>query len=317
MRKFLQGLTLQSPGLWISGVALMLVMGSVAQVYAQTRGIGVTPAIDELILEEGQASARLDVNIANATDKEVRLRVSTLDFGALDASGGIAFLGATGQEVAPRGLSRWMALDRDTLRIGAGQTETISLTVENNDSLSPGGHYGAIVVSALNDGLPGGDAVAVQPAVSTLVLLKKRGGETYSLEMMDVKTNKSLLSLPKTAMLEFKNTGNVHVVPRGTVQLVSPTGSVIRRGVINEQSGFVLPESTRNYEVDFSGSSPWLPGRYKLVTEWRFDGQESFNQTVEYIWYIGKATLLLIGILCSLIVLIMYVKYRRRPVSRY
>lgn len=280
-------------------------------------GIGITPALEEVVLEEGQEKAEIEIGVTNSSNAEVQLRISTLDFGALNDSGGIAFLGKTGQETNRFGLSRWMSVDKEQIRLAPGQSEIVRMTVANSKDLSPGGHYGAVIVSAVNTDRPDGDAVAVQPAASTLVLLRKKGGESYGMELVYAKTNKSLINLAASSQLSFKNTGNVHAVVRGTVELMSPTGSVIKRGTINEQSSYVLPESQRNYEVKLNGSSPWLPGRYKLVTKWRYEGQQTFNEVVEHHWYIGKVTIVFVGLLCVVIVLIMYVRYRRRPPTRY
>lgn len=285
---------------------------------AQAKGIGITPAIDELILEEGQSEAILEVGIVNATDTEAVLRISTLDFGALNESGGIAFLGRTGQETTPYGLSKWMRPEKETIRLSAGQSETVRVVVTNADDLSPGGHYGAVIVSAVTEDRPDGDAVAVQPAASTLVLLKKRGGESYRLERESQKTNSSLIRLPKSTEILFKNTGNIHIVPRGTVELVSPFGSVVARGTVNEQSSYVLPDSNRRMIVDLVGQSgSWLPGKYTLRTTWRYDGTEETQIVEQSIWYVGKVLLWLVALMSTVIVLVMYVKYRKRPPTRY
>lgn len=295
-------------------LALVVVAGLVllgSNVIAQGQGIGITPAIEELVLEEGQESVELKIAVMNSTDADVLLGVSTLDFGALDDSGGIAFLGRTEQEVLPRGLSQWMRLDKESVRLEPGQTDEVTLTIQNSTDLSPGGHYGAVVVASESDNPSDSDSVAMQPAASTLVLLKKRGGENFSLELESQKTNNSFVRLPKSTEIRFKNTGNVHVVPRGTVELVSPFGSTIRKGVINEASAYVLPDSSRNYQIEMSrGGEPWLPGRYKLVTQWRFDGQEIFNQTVEYRWYIGWLPIVLFIALCLFIVRKLYKNYK-------
>lgn len=267
-------------------------------------------------MDADQASVQFEVSLSNSTEAPIDLELSVLDFGALDESGGIAFLGLTGQEAAARGLKQWMTPAVDRISLSPGETAEVPVTVRNDASLSPGGHYGAVIVSAAS-GQPGADSVAVVPAASTLVLLKKTGGEQYSLDINDIKTNSSLINLPRQATLQFKNTGNIHVVPRGTVELVSPFGSVVVRGIINESSAFVLPDSNRDIHVSLTGyRQPWLPGRYKLVTTWRHDGTDQTITQVLHYWYAGKLVLYSVVVLSTLIVLIMYIRYRRRPPTR-
>lgn len=283
---------------------------------AASKGIGISPAIQEVRLEEGQASVSFTVQLINSSDQAMDLQLSTLDFGALDEAGGIAFLGKSGQESGDYGLKQWMKLNKESLALEPGASSEVEVTITNDESLRPGGHYGAVIVSAKNAN-DNDDSVAVLPAASSLVLLKKMGGEQLDLQLAATKANNSLVSLPKNTMLKFTNTGNTHVVPRGTVELIDPLGKVLSSSVINETSAYVLPGSSRqiNAEIKLS-SQPWLPGRYKLAVNWRYDGQETFNQTIEYKWYIGKLTFILVIITSLLIILIMYIRYRRRPVSR-
>jgi hypothetical protein len=109
----------------------------------------------------------------------------------------------------------------------------------------------------------------------------------------------------------------VHLVPRGTVELFGPNGNLISRGVINQNSGFILPESFRQFDVNFANQNqPWLPGKYKLVTSWRFDGREEMTtETITY-WYVGKLFLWLMLVLCLVIVCILFIKWRNKPFFR-
>ncbi len=303
---------------WGVGLALfVLTLALPVQVNAQTKGIGLSPALQEVTLAPDQASTSFAMRLFNTTDKTTDLHLSTMDFGALDESGGIAFLGRTEQETTVYGLKQWMVLEKDRLTLEPGQSQEVRVTIDNKESLGPGGHYGAVIVTAAEEVQANQDNVAVLPAASTLVLLKKTGGETLQLELDSIKANSSWFALPKSAVLRFKNSGNTHVVPRGTVELYSPTGSLMSRTTINPESSFVLPESFRQFTSAIKlDKQPWLPGRYKTVVNWRWDSQEIFNQTVEYHWYMGKLLLGLIITSSLVIVLILYIHYRRRPVSR-
>lgn len=280
-------------------------------------GIGVSPGFQEVVLGESDESISFTVTVANSTANPARYRVSTLDFGALDDTGGVAFLGSTGQETNTYGLSNWMQLDKTEVSLAPGQTTDITIRIENQDSLSPGGHYGAVVLTSLQVEQGSSDSIAAVPAASSLVLLKKTGGEVLDLQIDSINTNKSLIRLPSSQQIKFYNAGNTHLVPRGTVELTGPFGGVISRGVLNESSAYILPETHRIYNVPLSGySQPWLPGRYTLTTNWRYDGEETFQTTVSHQWYIGRLGLLVIIMLSLIIVLLLFAKYRRRPLTR-
>lgn len=300
----------------ILAAALAVLLTAPAKANAQdVKGIGLTPALQELTLQEGQASTDFSISLSNSTDAAIDLRLLVYDFGALDESGGIAFLGRAGRETTKYGLRLWASLEKDRVYLEPGESESVKITVNNRENLSPGGHYGAIIVSAAGEG--GEESIAVMPAASTLVLLKKIGGEVMRLELDSVNTNKSWFRMPRETTLRFNNTGNTHLVPRGTVELFGPTGSKLARGVVNPQSGFVLPESYRQIKVSLSGGGqPWLPGRYRLVTTWRYDGTEETTVHEEQYWYIGTLALWAMVVSSLVIVLIMFVRYRRRPLTR-
>ncbi len=284
---------------------------------AAAQGIGVTPGLQEVELRDGEREVSFEVTVANTTSTVAEFRVSTVDFGALDESGGVAFLGRSGQEAYAYSLSQWMRLEKTELRIESGQTEMVTVTVENSNRLSPGGHYGAVLVTAKETDQLQNDAVAMLPGASTLVLLKKIGGEQPALELDSIKTNSSLLRMPSNASLRFHNEGNIHLVPRGIVELSGPFGSEVARGIINETSAYILPETYRIYDTSLNFSrQPWLPGRYTLSVQWRYDGVETFETHIYHHWYIGRAGIIMVVILSLLIVLYLFVAYKRRPVTR-
>lgn len=298
-------------------IGLLIGVLAPMRAHAAAQGIGLSPAVQEVTIAEGEPETNFGVWLSNTSDQPVVLRLSTLDFGALDESGGVAFIGRTGQETTAYGLRQWMRLDREQVSLAPGQSEEVKITVTNDSSLRPGGHYGAVIVST-GEADRAGDNVSVVPAASMLVLLNKTGGEKLQLNLDDIKANSSPINVPKTAQLRFYNAGNTHLVPRGTIELKNPFGSVVSRGIINEQSGFVLPESTRIFDVTLASyGQSWFPGRYKLVTTWRYDGTDNTNTTIEYHWFVGSVVLYGLITTCSLLVLFSYIRYRRRPPTRY
>lgn len=297
-------------------VLVLMVIALPARANAAVQGIGITPALQEVVLEQGEDSVTFKVGLANTTEDTVKLNLSMMDFGALDESGGIAFIGRGDQEASDYGLRRWVTLEPSVIELQPGASTDATVTITNDGSLRPGGHYGAVIVSSADEASDP-ERVAVVPAASSLVLFKKIGGENYQLRLESINANKSLLNLPKKTELKFRNVGNVHVVPRGTVVLSGPGGMEISRGVINETSSFVLPGSNRIMDVQMKErSKPWLPGRYTLTATWRFDGTGRTETFVRHYWYLGRLGIIVLIALCSVIVLIMYVRYRMRPPTR-
>ncbi len=282
----------------------VLLGNSPGSVSAAVNGVVISPAIKELNLSVDQAEASFEVTIRNTTDSTADLRLTTVDFGSLDESGGVAFLGRTEQETTVYGLREWMVLEKQNAVLEPGQSENIKVTVENKDSLSSGGHYGAVLVSLARPD-DASDNLTALPAASSLVLLRKSGGELLSLDLKSAETKGGLTSLPDSVNLRFQNSGNTHVVPRGVVEIMGPDGTSVARGTINQASAFVLPESFRQMEVDLTYSKKLLwPGRYKAVTLWRYDGRNDFQENVVEFIYLGTVASLIIFITCIVLICI-------------
>ena len=244
------------------------------------KGISVSPMFQEISLQEHQESQTFSMEASNTTGSLVTLRLSVLDFGSLDESGGVAFLGAEQNFEKQYSIASWIRLDRDALVLGPGESQTVNVTFENRESLSPGGHYGAVVFKVENSGADtvdenGKPNIAITQSFSSLVFAKKTGGEVYDLDMRSVDVQKSFFHLPESLTFRFQNKGNVHVVPRGTVVVTDPKGGVMQKGVINQESSIIMPETFRSYAVRPSSFFlAYVPGYYTIATEYRYDGKE-------------------------------------------
>ena len=78
-------------------VGLIVGMFSPVFLYAQTEeggGLSVTPAFQEVVLNEEKTEIRFPVTLTNRSSRDYLLTLSVLDFGSLDETGGVAFLGA-------------------------------------------------------------------------------------------------------------------------------------------------------------------------------------------------------------------------------
>lgn len=260
-------------------------------------GVTIGPAMKEVTIAPQDDEVTFELTLRNNNETTVTAHLRALDFKALDESGGVAFTGLRADEnSAQYGLSSWLTFNKDTVVIAPGQTEKVTAIVTNRDSLGPGGHYGAIVVTPdKSEDAVDANRVEILPALSTLVLAKKLGGERYDLKLNSTSFDKSGLSFPGKVTLRFQNDGNVHVVPRGTVIIRDPLGKEVSKTNINADSGVILPQSFRKYPNNLSSlARAWLPGRYQVEINWRYDGKEETTSTSASFWYIGWGAYLLV-----------------------
>lgn len=276
-------------------------------------GFSVSPMFQEISLEQKDREKEFFITLANQTDVSVSLSLSVLDFGSLDESGGVAFLGVQNDFEKKYALASWMRPEKDRVTIGPKENQKIKITIENSVSLGPGGHYGAVTFRAGEgvDAADTGTRIAVQQMFSVLVFAKKIGGERYNLTLKEKESDGNFITLPETVKLRFLNDGNVHTVPRGTVTITDPLGRMVSKGIINEESGIILPETARMYPVRIrSLALSFIPGYYMLDIAYRYDGREEFSLYSERFAFLPGIAM--IGISLLLIAATGWYAWRRR-----
>lgn len=271
----------------------------------------VSPLFSDISLDTTETLKSFFLTVSNTTSDPVVLRISLVDFGSLNESGGIAFLGKESNGTNRYALASWITPEKDVVTLLPGAEEQIKLTVENKESLSPGGHYAAALFSVEPEEGRSEDAepnVSLNPTFSALIFAKKEGGIIRELAFKETRIDtRSLWSaLPEKALVRFQNSGNVDLTPRGRIILTDPLGRSVAKGILNEDSARILPESFRNCSVMLRPIAPRLvPGFYTLSTEYRFDGQDNaqsapkqrvFAWGVAFWWLVGVGLLLFIGV---------------------
>lgn len=253
--------------------ALSIALSSVS--VAQAAGFTVTPMIQEVTLDEGETAESYIVTVTNETTALATFELSVIDFGSLDASGGVAFLGATGVLAEKYALASWMQPETNELTLQPGETRSVKVRIENRENLSPGGHYGALVFKHTASAQTLVPNVALNQMFSSLVFVKKTGGASYDLALTALGHRDHWFVFDRTVVPRFQNPGNVHVVPRGEVRVTDPLGRLVYRGVLNEGSAVILPETFREYPFKlFSVERTFVPGWYSFDFSYRYDGQE-------------------------------------------
>jgi hypothetical protein len=198
--------------------------------------------------------------------------------GSLDETGGLIFSGLPQDYQQKYGLTKWVSLAQSKLTIPARKVGKVDFTIKNEASLSPGGHYGAIIVRQVGEQLSSNERIALSPQAASLIFLRKVGGEKYGLSLPRIESNHSIWRLPTKVKLPFKNDGNVHVVPRGVVRIKDSVGREIAKGIINPESALILPERGRSFSVSLDPQAQIIwPGRYTIEVEYRYDGRDKLS----------------------------------------
>ena len=261
-------------------IILLVAAGRVSAAPAAP-GITISPPSQQVAITPGEESHEVNFKVTNNRPSAQSLQISTADFNTLEDTGGLVFVGANPTQLQKKyGLAQWLNIPQSSLSVPPHQTVIVKAQVLNLPSLSPGGHYGAILLHApgQNSIVKGKNIVGLNPIGSILLFVNKVGGDIHKLRLDRVSRTGNTFKLPDSVTLRFYNSGNTHLTPRGVVTITDSSGKVVERGVINEDSSVILPEVYRLYTVHLAKkSNSHKTGRYHLNIAFRFDGFDQFR----------------------------------------
>ena len=274
--------------------------------------VTIAPFLQQVQIAPTDGVKNFNVAVTNDSGTTLSFHFSTVDFGSLDETGGLAFAGSNESSLTKKyGLAAWLRLNVSDLSVVPGQTAQVTATIINDVSLQPGGHYAAIIASVKNQGAATRGQVAIKQELSSLVLATKTGGEKYDLHLDSLRYGSNWWHLPSEVTLRFYNPGNVHVVPRGLVKVVAPNGQVVSQGVINDASSFALPQTYRQIPVELQsvGHGGWRPGLYHIQVNYRYDGIDRYVTRTFAARFLNLSSVLLITVVLGVVLWLVF-KFR-------
>ncbi|MBC7546803.1 hypothetical protein H7171_03600 [Candidatus Saccharibacteria bacterium] len=284
---------------------------------APLQGITLSPFLQPVEINPGDTSKTFTLTITNNMLSAQQLHLSPQDFGSLNDSGGILFAG-NAEYSQKYGLTSWLTLATNSVLLEPGESKAVDVTIDNRSSLQPGGHYGAVIASIDSESIKGSNNVQISQQLTSLILVTKHGGEHFDLSLKDIAPNGNWLHLPNTVRLRFQNPGNVHVIPRGVVSLKNSAGQVVARGVINDDSNYVLPETYRQIYVKLTPvkTGIQLPGPYTVSVDYRYDGLAVTRNKTIGLRFAGLKIYLVFILIVGLLIVVGFRRYKRRnPVN--
>jgi hypothetical protein len=268
-------------------------------------GLTVSPAIEQINLAKDQANASFAAQVTNNTGSSLLVSISTNDFTALNQTGGIALLAGPSDQ-NPHGLASWMTPSLTQLALAPYSSQTVPVAITGTDSLAPGGHYGVIIYKVLSNGVAKSkNQVNINQEVSSLVFLTTYSGGTQTVRLDNTPIGSFALSLPQSVNVVLTNVGNTQTAPRGLVLISGPSGTEVARGIINIDSGLILPETSRLYTISLSNEHKFIyPGTYHLNIIYQADnGSKAIIYTKSFV-IINKPLVLIAGAFIVLVLLL-------------
>ena len=225
----------------------------------------VEPGKTEIYLNPGESMVK-NISVTNRVNKTVNFKLTTEDFeGTDDPNQPVVLMGDTN---SPSSLKDFIVPEITQFSLDFGEKITIPVTVSVPSNAEPRGYYGALIVSNDPDKLSPEQAkdtagqTRIISRIGSLFLLRINGegieqGDLESFKLIGP-TQTYYSNRPTGFEIAYKNTGNVHLVPYGTVTIKNIFGQVLE--TLPVDAYFVLPSSIRYRDVNWG--SGFSLGRY-------------------------------------------------------
>ena len=242
---------------------------------ATANGLTFAPGFLVMNVPSGQAIEDAAISVKNETDADVKLSAQPVDVDINSPD-------LTPLKTQNAELTKALTIRNPNLVLRPGQAANILVRADAS-SLSGGGHYAAITIR--RDSPTSGASVPIQQAVAVTVFLTKEEGAVRSLAVQTPLPKGIVFRPPALTSVEVRNTGNTLVTPRLALQ-IKQGDDVLRKQTSESTEKSLVSTQSRRIQLQTVFQKKYAPGKYKVVLEYRYDGQETTDVISTTIWYI-------------------------------
>jgi hypothetical protein len=181
----------------------------------------------------------------------------------------------------------WVSFSDDTFPLPVNEWKTVTATF-NIPKTASFGYYYAIVFSRAEENVSKGDGqTVITGGTATLVLLEAMVPDAKREVMVEsfIADKKIYEFLPATFTVKLRNTGNVHIAPRGNIFINSGDKKDVAILEINPSKGSILPNSPREFSESWKDGFPYY-GNAQIDDKVVLD--ENGNMIQELKWNFGE-----------------------------
>lgn len=312
----------------IVALALFVLIPHLASAYS----ISTIPLGDQndFVLEPGKVEVYLDpgqtmtknIAVSNRTRQKVTFKIETEDFtGSDDPTTPVVLLEG---DSSPYSFRANIVPEIASFSLEPGQRITIPVKIQAPAGQQPGGYYSSVLVSnepskdlpGSSDSTAGKTKTISRLGVLFFVRVNGPADEKGELSEFRLKGSKKLFYQkgPFTFEILYKNSGNVHLVPYGKIEVTNLFGQKVASLPVDAY--FSLPRSMRYREVVWSPG--FLLGRYVAhLTLNRGYGQLVDTEEI-VVWVLPwKFLLIVLAVAFGMFTIVYYVRsnfeFRRKP----
>lgn len=258
------------------------------------------PRLEVTVNPDGAITKTIKVRNESNTDKTISISIE--DFIVNDNIGTPTIVTAS-QEDNRWAASSWIQVSPSSVKLKAGETKTLNLTVMPPKNALPGGHYAMVVQSPEGQTTLNATGSTVQPRVGTLVYITIPGDITQNAVIKNFSADKFFEFGPIDFATTIQNLSDIHIKPAGNITITNMVGmkSFVQ---FNKDGNNIFPGKTRDFENQLN--KKWLFGRYKAELKAAYGNAGGVATATVFFWVIPWRFLILVATAVAVIIAVIF-----------
>ncbi len=263
-------------------------------------GITISPLVSTLVISKGQTIYQ-NITVYNNNKRTTTLSLRFSNFTSRNPFGDPQFQGLTDKAtISDQSLNINTV---NSITVQPGQSKNISIEITAKQNAEPGEDFIAAFVLSQGESTSN---ININSAVGSLFLIRINGAVKESGFIKSFTETKNIyLSTPIIFNENFENTGNVHLIPQGEIQIYNIFGNEVATIPVNVNRGIVLPigVNERIFTQNWNPSN-FLLGKYtaKLYLTYGTNSVTTVEATSSF-WIIPLWFIIIIIVIITVIII--------------
>lgn len=273
----------------------------------------ITPSVMEKSIQKGE-NATVMFSVINSSANEQTYYLDTMSFRSKNETGTPDFYKAN------NGLEQWIQFPLSKIVVPARNKTEVPFNVVIPKDEKPGSYFAAITVSSAPADIVATNGATIEAKTAMLFIVTVPGETSIKAGILDFiskNTNKFRTDLSDEYTWRIQNQGNVHFTPTGGIALKDFIGRNLSSVEINQQSGRVLPNSTRTFSEKVGAESknifqklwnqiknPAIGKITATLTVVPAENSQTVSSSLTFIYIPVESLVLIIVVIVGLIILI-------------
>lgn len=280
-------------------------------VWAQSAlGLSAIPPRIEIKLKPGETVTK-EIKVRNESKTEKVVSTTIKDFIVTDDAG--TPIQVNSQDLDENGnrwaAASWIQVSPTKVKLKAGETKTLMLTIIAPEDALPGGHYSMIIHSPQNDTFVSETGSYIETNVGTLVYVTIPG---------DIKEKASIKkftapSFSEYGPIDFKTTitnlSDIHITPAGAITITDALGLKVAQLDLNPTN--IFPNTSR--ELTSTLQHKLLFGRFKAQINAAYGTSGQLLTATLFFWVIPYKLIALLLVIVLILILIIKMRSKQTP----